>query len=269
MSGDFFRKNNKKIRELSNTFKGFPDVNNTKIECWLDNFEDKHKNLAIKLLDNIEYFNQSKIFQASRDLLDQIKTLKRNDLSKVYFCFFGAPQKSGYAVLNMFAVANNLSGSNHTSKFKLLSELPQLTSEEEITIVFIDDFIGTGNQAVNFFNKIQHIIPENTEIILGVVAAFERGITNIQENANLGVICHKRLNEEDMLFSSKNKKFTENEKKILKEYCVKTEVSQTRGYGNCEALVVFPYRTPNNSVPILSVQKRGWNGLFPRYPAND
>jgi len=270
MSRDFFRNNNKKIKELHNKFKGFPEVNETKIECWLENFDDSHKTLAIKVLENIAYFDPSRIFQASNDLLIQIKILKNQDLSKVYFCFFGAPQKSGYAIINMFAVANNLSGNNNTHKFKLLSELPQLISEEgEVTIIFLDDFVGTGNQAVNFFKEVQHLIPQNAEVFLGVIAAFEKGMTNIRENTDMKVICHKRLNKENMLFSNINTTFNDEEKTILKDYCKKTGLSNPEGYGNCEALVVFPYRTPNDSVSIIGAQNDKWNGLFPRYPAND
>lgn len=271
MPNDFFRDNNEKIKELHINFKGFPNINITKIECWLNNFDDSDKLLAIKFLENIEYFDASRIFQASQDLIHQIKTLKNQDLSNVYFCYFGAPQKSGYAIINMFATANNLN--NSSSKFKLLSELQEfikpVSEEEEITIVFLDDFVGTGKQAVDFFNEIQNLIPQNAEVFLGVIAAFEKGITNIMENTDLKVICHKRLNEEHMLFSDSNIKFTPNEKEILRKYCEKTGLSQSTGYGNCEACVVFPYRTPNNSVSILGAQNSNWNGLFPRYPLNN
>ena len=36
------------------------------------------------------------------------------------------------------------------------------------------------------------------------------------------------------------------------------------GYGNCEAAVVFDNKIPNNCLPILWVEKKGWKPLFRR-----
>jgi hypothetical protein len=100
---------------------------------------------------------------------------------------------------------------------------------------------------------------------LGVVAAFEEGISNVQDNTDLGVLCHKRLDDRNKLFSKTNTIFTKVEKDILRRYCKIANPKNPDGYGNSQALVVLSYKTPNNTVPILTVATRKWNPIFPRY----
>jgi len=265
MQKNFLKDNYKKINEITNKFSGFPDIDRIKIQIWFDNFEKEHQSLALKVLDNIIYFDESKIHQSSVNILNQIKNLKNNNLSKVFFCNLGGPGKSGEHMKYPFKVANNLSESN----FIYLSDIKSLCVEEDITVVFLDDFIGTGNQIIAQWNKVRgDIVPDNVEVFCGVVAGFKNGITNINQNTPIKVLCHKYLSDEDMLFSDKNTTFNNKEKKILKEYCNKTGVTETEAYGKCQALVVFSHRTPNNTLPIIGAKNPRWKGLFPRYPRN-
>ena len=267
-SDDFFRAHSGEIDSLTQKFQGFPDVNRTKIELWIQNFRDEHKELALKLLNNVDYFDTARIYTACRDIFTQLKTLKGEDLSNVYFCNFGNPANSGQHILSIFAMANGLTGRANTPKFKQISELNELLLKPDITILFLDDFIGTGNQALNYWSGIASLVSSNAEIFLGAICAFEEGIVNIQNNTEMKVLCHKRLNNTHKLLSTENNIFTSAEKVILQSYCNSTGAHLPQGYGNCQAIVVLSYRTPNNTVSILTVQTDTWRGIFPRYSNN-
>jgi hypothetical protein len=169
----------------------------------------------------------------------------------------------------LFKTVNGLQGPAHKSKFKYISQLNLLYKEKDVTIVFLDDFICTGEQAIDCWNNIKSVMPQNAEAILAVVAAFQQGVDNIQDNTDLKVTFHKILDEKDRLLSDKNRKFTKGEKKILKKYCKKTGLSEPFGYKDSQACIVFHYKTPNNSVSILTANNSKWKGLFPRYPGNE
>lgn len=262
--GDFFRDHSNEINTLLTKFQSFPDISKTKIELWIENFSDQDRELALKVLDKVDYFSTARIFTACRDIFTQLKTLKNNDLSKVYFCNFGNPANSGQHLSSMFAAANGLTGSN-SWRFKQVSELNDLSLERGITLVFLDDFVGTGNQVLDYWGGIASIVPQDADVYLGIVCAFEEGIQNIQENTEMKVLCHERLNDSNKLFSPSNPNFTQSEKDILINYCNSTGSRIPQGYGNCQAIVVLSYRTPNNTVSILSVQNENWNGIFPRH----
>lgn len=265
-SDDFFREHSAQIGELLNRFNGFPNLDRRRIELWIGNFDDSDAELALKVLDNVEYFNDSRMYLACQEIFAQLRTLKGAALNNVYFCAFGSPAHSGQHIYSIFATANSLTGRANASRFKLISELNMLSLESNVTVVFLDDFIGTGDQSIGYWAEIESIVTDNVDVYLGVVAAFEDGIRNVQTNTPMKVLCYRRFNDSDKLFSATNPRFTEEEKDTLEKYCYVTGASNPEGYGNCQALVVSPYKTPNNTVAILTVQNNEWEGIFPRYP---
>jgi len=269
MPPNFLHVNSEKIGELSIKFAAYPNINRTKIECWLNNFDEEHKELALKLLDYVDYYDNTRILNACRNILTQVKSLKNNDLSNVFFVGLGSAGKSGSAMLTTFRSANSLSGTTHNSKFLHMSELNNLYDKENISIVFIDDFIGTGDQFLSYYKEIGELIPQNADITLAIVCGFRRSIDKIQTETEVRVLTSHYLEESDRLFSRENTHFTNDEKAILKTYCDKTGSQDPYGYSDSQAKVVFHYRTPSNTVSILGVNKQSWRGLFPRYPFNN
>ena len=265
VTNSFFRNNNAEIDRIFRKFSGYPDITRTKMELWLNNFKDGDKNLALKVLDNIEYFDSSRIFSACQDILRQVSALEKGNLSKVYFCNFGSPAGSGAYMNPMFATANGMNNKKWKNHFVQMHELNSLTAKDDVSIVFLDDFVGSGNQSVYHWPNIIPIVTDNTKVYLGVVAAFEEGIENIRNNTDLNVLCYKRLNDRNKLFSPSNTNFTRTEKNTLERYCRIASPSNPHGYGDCQALVVLAYKTPNNTVPILTVSRKKWNPIFPRY----
>ena len=84
----------------------------------------------------------------------------------------------------------------------------------------------------------------------------------------INILAVHYLEESDRVFSSENDIFTEGEKETLRRYCDGTGMDNPSGYGDCQAKVVFHYRTPNNTISILGAENANWRGIFPRYPFN-
>jgi len=208
-------------------------------------------------------------------------------LSNVIFIPFGDEGKSGHSTLTTFRRANNLSSSRYNEKFKHLSQITDFVNIKEVLnetkppeeqenieeieetekLIFIDDFIGSGQQAIRYFvdniNPIIEILPEEIEIYLALLVGYEDGINSFEIEINRSVIVIKRLDDRDKLFSPMNKNFSDREKEILRGLC-KNAGDFPTGFNNIQSTVIFHYRSPNNTISILRCNNNNWKGLFPR-----
>ena len=132
------------------------------------------------------------------------------------------------------------------------------------TVVFIDDFSGSGEQACKYWPETRELLPGNPTAYLVLVAANSRAVERIECETDLSLYCQIQLTEEDNVFSSKCRCFNKEEKETLLRYCRIADRRYPKGHGDCGLVIVFAHDCPNNSIPILRRDHRRWEGLFIR-----
>ena len=135
------------------------------------------------------------------------------------------------------------------------------------TIVFVDDYIGSGNSFKDFWSQIGSYYNENNNYVLATLIAHQQGISSIKSNIPIKIISPtKPIPITAKIFHSKNKQFTKIEKKIIKKYCDQLGFSTQNKYGfmDTQSMTVIYERSSNNILPILYAKTDNWIPLFPR-----
>jgi len=241
------------------------------IESWLLMFEDNERDVAIKLLSHTKYYSQNKIGKRLKILHGRfMRAIRRKSLkhiNHIWFLGIGGASKSGQMMSYFYRTVNGLSASH----FPGLRTLPTLTEKGIQILAFIDDFIGSGKQATMFWReelKGQYGI-ENVDLYCLVLFAFQSAVEYIQENTPFKVICVELLDERDRAFSPECAVFSDDEeRRRTEEICRRHgEVlwpTNPLGYDNSQALIAFEHQIPNNSLPILWSNAKGWIPIFER-----
>lgn len=269
------------------------EVTTDKVRAWLNQFGGNmvDQRLMFMLLQNITFFNNNTI---RANLTDIFKTIiralarerferfidnskrKRDDIFVSHL--ESSLTKSGAEYAKIFADENNLYAENSISKDKLLEKLR--VSNSVRALIFVDDFSGTGDSICKNIKEVFEIIEEivvqkKILIFITVICGFESAKSKIQKltksypkiniHINFTKILddsNKCFNDYSKIFSSKSEK--DNAKSICLEYGQKLEPDHPLGYGNSQALIVFPNACPNNTLPIFWKETDSWMPLFKR-----
>jgi hypothetical protein len=239
-----------------------------KLKNWLAYFEQAHFLVAAKVLDNVMIIGEPQIQQGYRDLLKNLVGWDPNPIKRTgrwYFVGFGKPGESGPAMLRLFRQANDLAYSRFDDLFHSLRDLPSLKLTANDHIVFVDDFSGTGRQVTKMWPRVAEMVASEATCYLILTAVTIIAEEIISKNTDLRVFASERLGPERALFHKDNTAFSDEEREIVEKYCRIADSVNPKGYGNLGILFVLAHSTPNNSLPILHVDRPEWKGLFPRY----
>jgi len=238
------------------------------IRHWLGYFTDRDENLAESVLDSVRLISEHTIQLGYRRSLTRISgwnPIKRQRRGRWFFAGYGSAGKSGQAMLRIFREANSLGAQQHQDLFVSPRELPSLKLSAQDTVVFIDDFAGTGTQVVKSWPVTKELLGSEARAFLVLCAITERAMHKISAETGLKIISPLILNDSHSVFHARCNTFTAVEKTRLRDYCRRADANKPEGFGNCGLLLVLSHRTPNNSLPILHVNKPRWRGIFPRY----
>lgn len=160
------------------------------------------------------------------------------------------------------------------------------------TVIFIDDFIGDGSQALNWFHnggdayfKRFHWLKE-CSVYYCVLVGFKAGIDLIRQELSprlvKDVVVAHELDEKDRAFSPANPLW-KGEQELLRARTLAEDVGRQvlrgrTGYDperdrlgrrDCQALVVFHYNVPNNTLPLFWADGyrngKNWKSLWTRH----
>jgi hypothetical protein len=169
-------------------------------------------------------------------------------------------------MIHHFRLANNLSSKVYDGLFIYKSDLLAADLGPQDTVVFIDDFSGTGKQVKDAWDEnIKELLPGNPRIFLVLVAISRDAKEKIKQETDLIVVNEIELTEADDIFSPACQHFDETEKVSLLRYCKRADSQIPKGFGDCGFVVVFAHRCPNNSIPVLHSNHPRWEGLFRRH----
>lgn len=273
-----------KVIEKWGTYKG-KSISEGKVQTWLEQFENNiNKRLIFCILQNIKFYSndniRTKMKEAhgiiERGLIHQIVKGKHKR-SDILVSYLDCPGKSGSHYAKLYVDENSIYYRNIIERNKLCEVIKSKHSFK--ALVFIDDFIGTGDSASGYFRglfKDCEATLKNTslKIFFIVVSGFQKAQSKVineckRKGLNVEVHICDPLDESARAFSDKSKIFPKEQERLdAKNICQKYGSTLVKkyplGYGDCQATVVFEDSCPNNTLPILWAKSKDWMPLFPR-----
>lgn len=286
------------------------------VEAWLTNFEADLQHAPSEQLHALYILSQF-VYFADREVRELLKSLYRDyfrypiieqlrgaqndtldaavleagftaELLSTRFLGVGNPAESGTHLLYYFRQENRLSKKRFAS-FPELFDGPLnnpnvgLLDPNLARLVFIDDFCGTGSQAVMYSRNTVGLLRETARrsgrslhISYLVLAACTEGLEHIRSNADFDVVdavlplddTFKALSPESRHFASSpgniDRQFA---RETAGKYGSQLAPNDPLGYKGSELLLGFHHNIPDNTLPIIwwDEDNPPWQPIFRRY----
>lgn len=245
-------------------------VTEGRIERWLGQFDESDRDLAARLLDVVDFVGNDQVTGAYRAALAALPGWSAEPTERAGRFFFlpfaASGGESAGSMLYRFRHANNLALRRYDSLFPYLSSLLQLAPGPEDTVVLVDDFSGTGDQALEVWDKVfRELLPFSPNVFLVLIAASHDARERIRAATDMVPYSHIELTNADYLFREECNGFSAADKARILRYCKKADPRNPRGYGECGFVIVLVHKSPNNTLPILHASRENWEGLFRRH----
>ncbi len=300
-----------KIKSLSKTLWD-NRVSGPILDAWLDNFDGKcipdrerEQILALFLLSQFSYFGYRQIRELLkvlyRDLYRYpiIKSIRKsnndtldgviiepqfdNVLNSTRFLAFGNPSESGTHLLYYFRQENNLKANNIIHVHDIFEQsldggggAAVLKDKSISRYVFIDDFCGSGTQAIRLSEKgtalplLKKLHPD-IKLSYYVLFATQIGLSKVKNDTVFDDVKAVHLLDDSFHCFDINSRYFGHEAYGKNEsidlcfcYGKKLKRSDPLGFKCCQLLLGFHHNIPNNSLPIFW-SGNNWVPIFPRY----
>jgi hypothetical protein len=224
-------------------------------------------NTINKILSNMLILDGMQVRNHIRKIYNDNKVLFEDP--KTYISYFGPIGKSSGLILNQFLRC-------FPSKYYKL--IPSTTIEEltdSCNVIFLDDFIGTGNQAVEYIKVINGSLNPSVKAFLFTIVATEEGLKKVRLYNSKFVINTSILLEDKKFFllNPESSILDDSEKSLIKDLNSRLGITDKNEY-HLGIPFSFYYSTPDNSLGILWNDKikyrdrknieQEWYGLTPR-----
>jgi hypothetical protein len=247
---------------------------------WLNNFKKSEVDKALLVLENLEFITENEIIELYEHRLSTIINKLPNHKIIVHpIADYG---KSSTLMVYYFkktptykAYEQRFKFYPHYSNFKYKLD----RNHPEFSVIFLDDFSGSGNQ----FNKYyQTYVKPQLSKTLNLKSIFFLTLFYLPRAKSLIEKSNSEINVEGEIrypvFLTNRSVFGNRDHMLpIREMChsygkslfsiydkiKQADVPHPLGYNNSQALIVFAYNPPNNTLPIIWSSKN-WNPLFPR-----
>ena len=278
-------------------YQGAP-LTEDRVRTWLDQFgRGENQDLALRLLESLKskgYYSEASVYSRCKTLHELIlqefasggafaKVVEKRRIKNVFVSHFEGEGRSGGRILHVYRNANALVAS-------LVGSMDEATrfvkghaeKDRACAVVFVDDFVGTGGSCIDglklFQGKLNAVGMRLDRLVVGVAAlvGVRAGVDAVRANDYIDchVVTTDELGPEAQAFAAQGGVFEEEEdRNAARRLCEGIgrvlEPKQPLGFGDCQALVCFSHRCPNNTLPIfykkgMMYQGREWIPLFPR-----
>lgn len=317
---NFLNDNWPRIEAVENMCVGYgPSISSHRISYFLTkNFKEEHMDLILRLLENIDYYDNNRTVQLVNQLGEIIKGNTNQNFDDVIFIpIEDSTGTSSDWIIKKFRNQMGLGGHEHADKFPRNYNLGQLTTNttavdisnletrkkainnlpneeanneenlvnlEEIdqkiaklqqsndvlpkTIIFVDEFIGSGTTVLEFLTNAGSWYSDDHDYYVATLCSHEKGIQKIQNyHIELDTITvMNELPDSAKLFHPTNDLFSIGEIGILKKYTheAASKTIYHYGYKNTQSNIIFYERASNNILPILYSEENNWYPLFKR-----
>jgi len=281
----------------------------TALDKWTQNFSADEAVSSLYLLSQFMYFADTEIryllrslfrdkykypivqeFRESNNDTTDVKFIERmfnQELCKTRFIGMGDSAESGDFLLYFFRQENRLPKYLFINKEQLFTKNKdsgeiELSDPDVKRYVFIDDFVGSGVQAVTYSKRIiKQIKNVSNKVEISYLPIFGtkdglkavRGIFDIVESIYEVDESYKCFSENSRYKPTDEYSHIINwtEVKSMCEHYGSRLVGSTDclGFSSCQLLLGFSHNTPDNTLPIFwydDPKGPSWSPVFKRYP---
>lgn len=245
---------------------------------WLDQFDNStelnEREVATKLLGNINYYNSLKISEICSWLFTQYEKLVGEDLG--YSLFFPITSQTGrlnhsYDILRRIEEVTELDRSFFVGDLELTSK----NVSGFKNIVMVDDVSGSGKTLIDNFYYMNKKYPELIKgkkiyflLIEVTEEAYDRITEFLYENGIEGKVVffnkHRRAFSKNYIFTDQEYVKARTIIEDLENKIVGNNKNFILGYDKSECLISFSYGPPNNTLAIFWYGGEYWVPLFMR-----
>ncbi|MEN6554241.1 MAG: hypothetical protein ABFC34_15285 [Methanobacterium sp.] len=245
-------------------WEGTP-ISQEKIEAWLSNFDNnKDRIIALNLLDKLKYItnqNLKPFIRSSYNLL--LSFLNADDLANCNISSIGGLTSGSTHLAKLFEEENRIE-KKHFRSFESLKSLTKENGKKD-TLILIDDFIGSGNYYVKWYDDNHDLLDSFLQVIYMSLIGLKKGIINIEQRNKTKVLVADILDADQQvidgtLFDPKEKQEI---RELLEKYSLRISSEYIYGYDNCQLLLAFEDNIPNNTLGIFWKSKK-WIPLIER-----
>ena len=208
------------------------------------------------------------------------------ELRRTRFLPIGNPSESSSHLLYYFRQENRLPKQTFINTHEVFSSPDKLSLRDPsiCRYVFIDDFAGSGDQAVEYADEIAtpiHNLSPDSQVLYYVLIATTDALDRLRRIGTfLDVDCIFELTEDFRTFSADSLSFVNAPADVSKDkaetiathYGTTLLPSDPLGYSDGQLLLGFSHNVPDNSLPIFwfpEAYQLTWTAPFPRYPKFD
>lgn len=213
------------------------------------------------IVDGLELRNCiRKLYENNKDLIENPNT---------FISHFGPVGKSGALILNQFLRCYP------GKSWKIIPATKLQELGEDSSVIFLDDFIGTGQQAITYIKEIGYTLNSSTKPYLFTICATEMGIKKIERNnSNFKIESSIILNEKEFSLLDDQSQILSNDEKIkIKKLNAKLGILDNSNF-HLGLPFAFYYSAPDNALGILwndntkyiddKKNDKKWYALIPR-----
>lgn len=272
------------IKCLSRKFSDYNPirVNPSLINKWLSQYKKSDRKLLIKLLKQVIYYDEKKINsflqRKNEELLNKLIADKIPS-NKVIYVTIDETASSSHVMLNKVRDSGRLEqrGCKFIDSQDLLGLNKMVNKLGRGAIVYVDDFVGSGNQ---FCKSRDHIarnintLSINFSEFLLAPCICQEAVEQLRERGVVPFTDHIHgINERILHNDNKDQYLTQCEKSRLLDMSRQIDKSYPLGYNNLATMVVIYRNSPNTTPCILrgDMGQKKFIGVFPRttdLPAN-
>jgi hypothetical protein len=303
-----------RIRTLSNeVWEG--TVDGADVERWLGNFDgrvlgpEKERLHALHLLANFDFFGVKEVREMlksvfrdlyrypliqqarkdsgfTRDFVS-LETIFRQELAATRFLGMGNPSESGAHLLYYFRQVNRLSKSLFIHQHEILEKAPGVPNNSIAIpnlkrLVFIDDLMGSGEQATSYSTKLLDFVREaakthgpGLEIWYFTLFARPQALDAVRKLPFDRVDAVHEVDDAEKAFSADSRVYRDPALDVslsdalafASVYGALLVPGHPLGYKDGQLLLGFHHNVPDNSLPIFWINETSiqWEPVFPRF----
>lgn len=286
-------------------------VNDSNLTAWLSNFNgevlpaETERLYAMFLLSQFMYFGSKQMRELLKSLyrdhykypvieklrkdnsnitdLDFLQQAFRSHLLKTRFLGVGNPSESGCHLLYYYRQENQLPKDFFPSNSEIIRDTESGGARRSPAkhYVFIDDFCGSGNTAIDCSRTLVEALKKadaTAQVDYHAIFGCKDGMAKVRQESDFdNAVEVVELDNSFACFSEESRYFLNCEKsfdraqaeKLCSHYGARLWPDCPLGYDNCQLLLSFHHNTPDNTLPLFWGSHTGagaWQPIFPRYP---
>ncbi|WP_088550014.1 phosphoribosyltransferase-like protein [Paenibacillus aquistagni] len=265
----------KRLSDIEKIVSKWPvKINIDNVVQWMLQFEPEDHDLPFRVIKNLNVLSFEEVNTALEIAFSKLNQRAAKSSNKIthkntLFAGVGPAAKSGSMISYHFRVINDISEDNFIDS----STIHLIKNKDVKNIVLVDDVIASGDTVIKEINRLTElVVPLNPEIKIFVlsICGFRKAVERINEESAAHAFCAYQYSEEDTvvsLDSSFYQSLAHEKRQLLRDKIIeygKITNKSGLGYYGIGALIVFPYNTPNCTLPIIWGDRNGWIPLFRR-----